>query len=430
MSRAPSRARAEAPRESEVARLVRDHGERARAAARRLALATSDDKNRALRLAAGKIRANAAAIAAANQRDLAGAAAESSAFRDRLRLDPERIEAIARAVEQVADLPDPVGETITTWRRPNGLEIAQVRVPLGVIGVIYESRPNVTADAAALCVKSGNAVLLRGGSEAIASNAAIADLLAAALAEAGLPGDAAQLIRTTDREAVNELLRASELIDVIIPRGGPSLLHAIRAEARVPVIQHFEGICHTFVDRAANLEQATRICVNAKASRPGVCNAMETLLVHQEVAAEFLPRLARELEARGVELRGCTRTRAILPQAAAATDEDWDTEYLDLILSIRVVDSLEQALEHVARHSTGLAEAIVTEDRAAARRFAHAVDAAAVFVNASTRFTDGGEFGFGAEIGISTNRLHARGPLGLRELTTYKYVVQGDGQVR
>jgi glutamate-5-semialdehyde dehydrogenase len=430
MSRAPSRAHDAAPRESEIARLVREHGERARAAARRLALASSDDKNRALRLAAEKIRAHAEAIAAANQRDVAGAAAESNAFRDRLRLDRERIEAIARAVELVAELPDPVGETITTWRRPNGLEISQVRVPLGVIGVIYESRPNVTADAAALCVKSGNAVVLRGGSEAIASNAAIADLFSAALGEAGLPGDAAQLIRTTDREAVGELLRAADLVDVIIPRGGLSLLRAIRDGARVPVIQHFEGICHTFVDRAADLEQATRICVNAKASRPGVCNAMETLLVHQAIAGEFLPRVAAELEGRGVELRGCSRTRAVLPHVGAASEQDWDTEYLDLILSIRVVDSLAQALEHIARHSTGLAEAIVTEDRAAARRFAHAVDAAAVFVNASTRFTDGGEFGFGAEIGISTNRLHARGPLGLRELTTYKYVVQGDGQVR
>ena len=405
-------------------------GSAARAALRPLRLAPSDAKNAGLRSFARLLRGAVPALTAANQRDLAALVDASAAFRDRLTLDEKRIDAMARGLEEIAELPDPVGETITTWRRPNGIEIAQVRVPLGVIGVIYESRPNVTADAAGLCLKSGNAVLLRGGSEAIASNTAIADVASQALAEAGLPPGAVQLVRTTDRAAVDEMLGALGVIDVIIPRGGPSLLHAIHEKARVPVIQHFEGICHTFVDRAANVAQAVAICVNAKASRPGVCNAMETLLVHREIAATFLPEVARALEARGVELRGCERTRAILTQAKPATAADWDTEYLDLILSIRVVDDLAQAAAHIAEHSTGLAEAIVTEDRAAARRFTHEVDAAAVYVNASTRFTDGSEFGFGAEIGISTNRLHARGPLGLRELTTYKYVVQGDGQIR
>jgi glutamate-5-semialdehyde dehydrogenase len=415
---------------SEHRSLIADLGKEARAALRPLRLASTSRKNDALRAFARLLRAEAPALLAANRRDLDGLRDATAAFRDRLTLDDKRIDAMARGLEEIAELPDPVGETVTTWRRPNGIEIAQVRVPLGVIGVIYESRPNVTADAAGLCLKSGNAVLLRGGSEAIATNTAIADVAARALAEAELPAGAVQLVRTTDRAAVDEMLGALGVIDVIIPRGGPSLLHAIHEKARVPVIQHFEGICHTYVDRAADQAQAVAICVNAKASRPGVCNAMETLLVHREIAPEFLPRVARALEERGVELRGCADTRRILPQAKPATDADWDTEYLDLILSIRVVDDLAQAVDHIARHSTGLAEAIVTEDRAAARRFTHEVDSAAVYVNASTRFTDGGEFGFGAEIGISTNRLHARGPLGVRELTTYKYVVQGDGQVR
>jgi len=409
---------------------IAEPGRAARAALRPLRLAPTAQKDAALHAFARLLRAGATTLVAANRRDLDALRDATSAFRDRLTLDEKRVDAMARGLEEMAALPDPVGETITTWRRPNGIEIAQVRVPLGVIGVIYESRPNVTADAAGLCLKSGNAVLLRGGSEAIATNTAIADVASAALEESGLPVAAVQLVRTTDRAAVDEMLGALGVIDVIIPRGGPSLLHAIHEKARVPVIQHFEGICHTYVDRAADLAQAVRICVNAKASRPGVCNAMETLLVNAEIAPTFLPEVARALREKGVELRGCERTRAILRDAKPTTAEDWDTEYLDLILSIRVVDDLAQATEHIAAHSTGLAEAIVTEDRAAARRFTHEVDAAAVYVNASTRFTDGGEFGFGAEIGISTNRLHARGPLGLRELTTYKYVVQGDGQVR
>jgi len=402
----------------------------ARAALPALRTASTARKDRALLGFARGLREGRAALLEANRRDLDGAGDVAAAFRDRLTLTPERIEAMAAGVEIVAGLPDPVGETVTTFRRPNGLEIAQVRVPLGVIGVIYESRPNVTADAAALCLKAGNAVLLRGGSEAIATNTAIADLALPALVEAGLPAAAIQLVRTTDRAVVTRMLGAQGAIDVIIPRGGPSLLHAIHESARVPVIQHFEGVCHVFVDRAAKQDQAIAIALNAKTSRPGVCNAMETLLVDAEIAAVFLPRVAAEMHAGGVELRGCPRTLALVPDARPAVEADWDAEYLDLILAVRVVDGLDEALAHVARHSTGLADAIVTEDRAAARRFVREVDSAAVFVNASTRFTDGSEFGFGAEIGISTNRLHARGPLGVRELTTTKYVVQGDGQVR
>ena len=415
---------------SQIASFIAEPARAARAALRPLRLATTDEKNAALRAFARRLRESEAALLAANRTDLDGLRDATAAFRDRLTLDGKRVDAMARGLEEIADLPDPVGDTITTWRRPNGIEIAQVRVPLGVIGVIYESRPNVTADAAGLCLKSGNAVILRGGSEAIATNGAIADVAEQALAEAGLPAGAVQLVRTTDRKAVDEMLTALGVIDVIIPRGGPSLLHAIHEKARVPVIQHFEGICHTFVDRDADLERAVAISVNAKTSRPGVCNAMETLLVDGSVAAEFLPRVGAALRERGVELRGCERTRRLLDDVIPADEKDWDTEYLDLVLAIRVVDGLDAAIEHIARHSTGLAEAIVTENRAAARRFTREVDSAAVFVNASTRFTDGSEFGFGAEIGISTNRLHARGPLGVRELTTTKYVVQGDGQVR
>lgn len=410
--------------------LIGEMAREARAALGPLRLATTPAKDAALAAFVRLLRDETRALLAANARDLENLRDATSAFRDRLSLDPGRVEAMARGLEVIASLPDPVGDTMTTWRRPNGIEISQVRVPLGVIGVIYESRPNVTADATGLCLKSGNAVLLRGGSEAIHTNTAVADLAARALAEAGLPPVAVQLVRTTDRAAVDEMLTALDLVDVIIPRGGASLLRAIHEKARVPVIQHFEGICHTYVDRAADLAQAVAIAVNAKASRPGVCNAMETLLVHRDVAPAFLPEAARALRERGVALRGCEATRAIVRDVAPASDADWDTEYLDLVLSIRVVDDLAQATAHIAAHSTGLADAIVTEDRAAARRFAREVDSAAVFVNASTRFTDGAEFGFGAEIGISTNRLHARGPLGLRELTTYKYVVQGDGQVR
>jgi glutamate-5-semialdehyde dehydrogenase len=402
----------------------------ARAAAPALAGASTGAKNAALRAGAAALRRNESQLLAANAEDVAQARAEgvAPAFVDRLTLTPARLAAMAAGVEQVADLPDPVGETITEWTRPNGIRIAQVRVPLGVIGIIYESRPNVTADAAALCLKSGNAVVLRGGKEAFRTSHLIACTLRDAIGE--LPREALAFVDTTDREAVRILLRQSESIDVIIPRGGEDLIRAITEGSRIPVIQHFSGICHVYVDRAADLAMAERICMNAKTHRPGVCNAMENLLVHRDVAARFLPAVAEKLRAAGVELRGCAETLRLVPFATAATDADWDTEYLDLILAVKVVDSLADAIAFIRRHGSGLADAIVTTDEDAAARFTHAIDSAAVFVNASTRFTDGFEFGFGAEIGISTNRLHARGPMGLRELTTYKYVVHGTGQVR
>jgi glutamate-5-semialdehyde dehydrogenase len=402
----------------------------ARDAAPALAAASTETKNAALRAGAAALRRRAADLLAANAGDVATAktAGESPAFVDRLTLTPARIEAMAAGLEQVAALPDPVGETISEWTRPNGLRIAQVRVPLGVIGIIYESRPNVTADAAALCLKSGNAVVLRGGKEAFGTNALIAEILRDAIGT--LPSGAIAFVDSIDREAVRILLRQAELIDVIIPRGGEELIRAVTAGSRIPVIQHFSGICHVYVDRAADLAIAERICMNAKVQRPGVCNAMENLLVHREVAARFLPAIAAQLGAAGVELRGCAETRRLVPAARPASDADWDTEYLDLILAVKVVDSLADAIAFIRRHGSGLADAIVTTDEAAAARFTHEIDSAAVFVNASTRFTDGFEFGFGAEIGISTNRLHARGPMGLRELTTYKYVVRGTGQVR
>jgi glutamate-5-semialdehyde dehydrogenase len=404
----------------------------ARSAARALATADPAAKNAALRGAAARLRQRAETLIAANAEDLAGGRRDglSGALLDRLTLTPARLEAMAAGLDEIAALPDPVGETIARWRRPNGLEIAQVRIPIGVVGVIYESRPNVTADAAGLCLKSGNAAILKGGSEAFATNRAIAACLADGVAGAGLPAAAVQLIPTTDRAAVAALLRQRELVDVIVPRGGPSLIEAITTQSAIPVIQHYAGICHVYVDDRADLAMAEAIAVNAKVQRPGVCNAMETLLVHRDVAARFLPQVAAPLRAAGVELRGCPRTRAVLPDAVAATDEDWRTEYLDLILSIRVVDSLADAVAHIGEYGTGHSDAIVTDSVAQAQAFTGAVDSAAVYVNASTRFTDGFEFGFGAEVGISTNRLHARGPMGLRELTTYKYVIQGSGQIR
>jgi glutamate-5-semialdehyde dehydrogenase len=404
----------------------------ARQAARGLATARTDAKNAALRAAAAEVRARAEALIEANRGDVAAARADglSAALVDRLTLTPSRVDAMAAGLDEIAALPDPVGETVARWRRPNGLEIAQVRIPIGVVGVIYESRPNVTADAAGLCLKAGNAVILKGGSEAFATSRAITACLAAGIAGAGLPAAAVQLIPTTDRQAVAALLRQRELVDVIVPRGGPGLIDAITTQSAIPVIQHYAGICHVYVDDRADLAMAEAIAVNAKVQRPGVCNAMETLLVHRDVADRFLPQVAAPLRAAAVELRGCPRTRVVLSDAVAATEEDWRTEYLDLILSVRVVDSLDDAVAHIATYGTGHSDAIVTDSIAHAQAFVAAVDSAAVYVNASTRFTDGYEFGFGAEVGISTNRLHARGPMGLRELTTYKYVIQGSGQIR
>jgi len=374
----------------------------------------------------------AALILEANAADLEAARAKKikKSFLDRLMLDEGRIHSMAEGLRQTAALPDPVGEGEWETVRPNGIEIRRVKVPIGVIGIVYEARPNVTADAAALCMKSGNAVLLRGGSEALRSNRVISSLLAKAAYDAGIPEGALQFIDSDDREAVGEMMKLKGLLDVIIPRGGAGLIQRIVRESQVPVIETGAGICHTYVDEGADLDMAVRIAVNAKTSRPSVCNAMETLLVHEKEAKEFLPKVAAELRERKVELRGCERTRGVLSDIEAATEDDWSTEYDDLILSIRVVRDIDEAIEHINRYNTGHSETIVTRDIQRAHRFQREVDAAAVYVNASTRFTDGFEFGFGAEIGISTQKLHARGPMGLNELTSTKYLIYGEGQVR
>jgi glutamate-5-semialdehyde dehydrogenase len=404
----------------------------AKGAARGLAVATGEHKDRWLRLAAKRLRERGTDVLAANARDVAAAPEHglTAAEIDRLRLDAPRIEAMATALEQIAMLPDPVGEVIEGHVRPNGLEIRRVRVPLGVVFFIYESRPNVTTDAAAICVKSGNAVILRGGKESLHSNLALHALLRDTLVEAELPPDAVQIVETTDRAVVGHFLRLHEKISVTIPRGGKSLIERVMAEATMPVIKHYDGNCHVYVDLAANLAMAQAILINAKCQRPGVCNAAESLLVHRDVAEAFLTSVGPELRQRGVELRCCERSRKLLPGSQPATDDDFRTEFLDLILSVKIVDDLEQAIAHVEEYGSHHTDVIVTNDLAAARRFVAGVDSAAVMVNASTRFNDGGEFGLGAEIGISTDKFHARGPCGLRELTTYKYVVYGNGQVR
>jgi glutamate-5-semialdehyde dehydrogenase len=407
-------------------------GQAAKKAARALATAPTPVKNQALLRAAIQLRQDSGALLTANRQDVEAGRKNglSAAMLDRLTLTETRIDAMAKGLEIIAELPDPVGETLAMWRRPNGLEIGQVRVPLGVVGVIYESRPNVTADAAGLCLKAGNATILKGGSEAFRTNSAIVDVLTAAAVAAGLPEAAIQLVRSTDRQAVAFLLQQDRFIDVIIPRGGEELIRAVTQRSAIPVIQHFSGICHTYVDATADLEKAARICFNAKVQRPWVCNAMENLLVHESVAPRFLPAFIADLEKAGVEVRGCERTRTVVPRIKPATEEDWRTEYLDLILAVKVVSSLDEAIEFINTNGSGLADAIVSEDYSHVRRFLHEVDSATVYANASTRFTDGYEFGFGAEVGISTNRLHARGPMGLRELTTYKYIIYGSGQVR
>jgi glutamate-5-semialdehyde dehydrogenase len=404
----------------------------AKEAARALALASTRAKNEALLQMARGLEEKTAPVLEANRADLerGRAAGLTPAFIDRLTLSEGRIEEMAAGLRQVAALPDPVGETVEAWRRPNGIEISRVRVPLGVIGFIYESRPNVTADAAGLCLKSGNAVLLRGGSEALASNAAIVNVLGKAVEKAGLPADSVQVVDTADRAAVMAMLTLDRFVDLIIPRGGEEFVRLVAERATVPVLKHDKGVCHVYVDASADLDMAVAIAVNAKAQRVSVCNAMETLLVDAAVAAAFLPRVAARLRLAGVEMRGDERARALVPDARPATDADWDTEYLDYIVAIRVVDGLDAAIEHIRRHGSGLAEAIVTSDLRNSRRFTREVDSAAVLVNASTRLVDGSQFGMGAEMGISTSRLHARGPVGVRELTTTKFVLMGDGQVR
>jgi glutamate-5-semialdehyde dehydrogenase len=404
---------------------------RARMAGRTLALASSEQKNQALAVVKESLLRLVEEIIAANQSDVVRAhgAGLTNALIDRLTLNRARIAAIARGVEEVIALPDPIGETMARWTRPNGLEIVQTRVPIGLVAIIYEARPNVTIDAGVLCLKAGDAVILRGGREALDTNRLLARLMADALRGCGLEPDCVAFIDNPDREAIQILKRRPDLVNLIIPRGGKSLKEAL-AGSEVPVLPHFDGICHTYVDRAADLKMAEEICFNAKCSRPSVCNAMETMLVHADVAHKFLPAIAARMAAAGVELRGDDRVRAIIPAARPASEADWDTEYLDLILAIKVVGSIDEAIDFIARHGSGLADAIVTGDTQAAARFEREVDSATVYVNASTRFTDGFEFGFGAETGISTNRLHARGPMGLRELTTYKYVIHGTGQIR
>jgi glutamate-5-semialdehyde dehydrogenase len=405
---------------------------RAKEASRVLARTPTAVKNRALREMAKALRRRAKKVLAANRAEAAAAraAGRTAAFVDRLTLTPARLEGVAAALEKVAALPDPVGGTTPFARRPNGLVIRKMRVPLGVVAIIYESRPGVTADAAGLCLKSGNAALLRGGKEAVRTNAAIAAALTEGLKKAGLPPGSIGFVNDPDRAAVRRLLELDSLIDLVIPRGGPELTVAVRRESLIPVLAHDKGLVHMFVDAAADLGMAEELVLNAKAERPGVCNALETLLVHQAAAKAFLPRLARRLAAAGVELRGCPETRRLLPAAKKAAAADWDAEYLDLILAVKVVPSLDAAVAHIARHGSGLAEAIVTRDPRAAARFQREVDAGAVYWNASTRFTDGGEFGLGAEMGISTQKLHARGPVGLAGLTCEKFVVTGSGQTR
>ncbi len=411
---------------------VKEKAIRAREAARRLAYLSTEIKDRALLQMAESLIKNQQAILEANEKDVRSGKEMglSKALLDRLLLTPQRIEDMAEGLRVVAALPDPVGEVESMWTRPNGLQIGRVRVPLGVIGIIYEARPNVTVDAAGLCLKAGNAVVLRGGSEAINSNKAIASVISAAAAEAGVPAGAIQLIENTDRAAVGALLKASGLLDVLIPRGGAGLIQRVVQEATVPVIETGVGNCHVYVDEDADPEMAVAIVINAKCQRPGVCNAVETLLVHQNVAGRLFPGLLEKLKEAGVQIRGCAKTRAYAPWVVPATEEDWATEYLDLILAVKVVENLEEAIEHIYRYGTKHSEAIVTQNYSRARQFLQQVDAAAVYVNASTRFTDGYQYGFGAEIGISTQKLHARGPMGLKELTTYKYIVFGDGQIR
>ncbi len=408
-------------------------GQAARNAARQLATAPREAKDAALKIAAAELRRHTPVIIEANKRDLTTAedAGKPGAYLDRLMLDPDRIEGVAGSLEAIADLPDPVGEVIAEWDRPNGLRISRVRVPIGVIGIIYESRPNVTADAGALSLKSGNAAILRGGSDSHHSSMAILTCLAHGLREAELPEDAIQIVPTIDREAVGYMLRGLDgAIDVIVPRGGKSLVARVQEEARVPVFAHLEGVCHTYVDRGADIDKAVKILVNAKLRRTGVCGATETLLVDKNAHDDYLTPLVKALLDAGCEVRGDAATQAADKRAVAATENDWGTEYLDAIIAVKVVDGIDEAIAHIAKYSSRHTDCIITECLGTAERFLARVDSAIVMLNASTQFADGGEFGMGAEIGIATGRLHARGPVGLEQLTTFKYVVRGDGQIR
>ena len=411
---------------------IRQIAENAQAASRVLSRKAATVKNDALLQMADELIKNENFLLTENKKDMAQAQKSgiSGALLDRLTMKKSTIETMARGLREVAALPDPVGKITAVWRRPNGLQVGKMRIPLGVIGIIYESRPNVTADAAALCLKSGNAVILRGGSEAINSNLAIAGILQNVLRKNSLPEAAIQLIPVTSREAVSALLQLDEYVDVIIPRGGEELIRAVVAQSKIPVIKHYKGVCHIFVDEFADSDMAVSICLNAKTQRPGVCNAMETLLVHEKIATAFLPLIAAELIKAGVVLKGCAKTREVLTDIAAATEEDWFAEYLDLVLAIRVVKNMDAAIAHIEKYGSLHTESIITRDYANAQRFLNEVNSSTVVVNASTRFSDGFELGLGAEIGISTTKLHAFGPMGLEELTTTKFIIYGEGQVR
>ncbi len=414
-----------------IQKMIQSMSQRAREASRLMARAHSEAKNLALREMAALLRQHRTEIQAENSKDVAAAEAELGAAKiDRLRITDGVLEDMATGLEEVAQLSDPVGTIGKMWTRPNGMKVGKMRIPLGVIGIIYESRPNVTVDAAGLCLKAGNAVILRGGSEAINSNSCLASILQEALRKGGLPGEAVQVVSTTDRQAVTELLKQEDNIDVIIPRGGESLIRFVVENAHMPVLKHYKGVCHIFVDASADFTMAETICMNAKVQRPGVCNALETLLVHEAVAESFLPRVAKSLSEAGVELRGCQRTQTILPGVKEAAEADWFEEYLDLILAVRVVPNMAGAIEHIETYGSMHTEAIITTDYQRAHQFLQKVDSSVVLVNASTRFNDGFQLGLGAEIGISTSKLHAFGPMGVEELTTNKFVVLGDGQVR
>ncbi|MHB8742377.1 MAG: glutamate-5-semialdehyde dehydrogenase [Sulfuricaulis sp.] len=418
--------------EVDIKRYMQEIGQRARAAARLISRAETAIKDAALLAMAAELEHQSDALIAVNKKDLEAAEAQGldAAALDRLELNASRIKAMAEGLRQIAALADPIGEINDLNYRPSGIQVGRMRVPLGVIGIIYESRPNVTADAAGLCLKSGNATILRGGSEAIHSNRAIAACIQAGLKQAGLPGEVVQLVETTDRAAVGELIRMNEYVDVIVPRGGKSLIERIAAEATLPVIKHLHGVCHVYIDDKADLDKAVKVAFNAKTQRYGTCNTMETLLVARGVAGRVLPVLGKMYHEKGVELRGCESTRQILPDIQAATEADWHTEYLAPILSIRVVTDVDEAMDHIAKYGSAHTDAIVTEDITRARRFLREVDSSSVMVNASTRFADGFEYGLGAEIGISTDKLHARGPVGLEGLTSVKFVVLGDGHIR
>ena len=405
---------------------------KAKQASQNLAKLSSTVKNEALLKMAQILETHKDKILKLNHKDIVLAKAKGLplALIDRLTLNEKRIKQMCDGLRQIAQLEDPVGKIESMWRRPNGLLIGRMRVPLGVIGIIYESRPNVTVDAAGLCLKAGNAVILRGGSEAINSNIALTDALSEAIQEVGLPGECIQLVRTTDRKAVGEMLKLNEYIDVIIPRGGESLIKMVTENSTIPVIKHYKGVCHVYVDEEADLKMAEKIAFNAKVQRPGVCNAMETLLVAEKIADKFLPVVIRKLQEAGVEIRGDEKTCKISPNVKRATEEDWSTEYLDLILSVKVISGIDEAIAHINRYGSHHSDAIITNSYIKSRKFLREVDSAAVYVNASTRFTDGGEFGLGAEIGISTDKLHARGPMGVKELTTTKFIILGEGQIR